>query len=100
MAAASACANSCFGSSLHFARDALGLGADDPRPLTVTGGLPYHGGPASNYMGHSIATMADVLRADPGSLGLVSGVGMHMTKHVFGCYSTEPAPLRPPDGVF
>ena len=88
---------SCFGSSLHFARDALAIGADDPRPLTVTGGLPYHGGPASNYMGHSIATMVDVLRADPGSLGVVSGVGMHMTKHVYGCYSTEPGPLRPPD---
>ncbi|GMU79768.1 MAG: acetyl-CoA acetyltransferase [Acidimicrobiia bacterium] len=88
---------SCFGSSLHFARDALGLGADDPRPLTVTGGLPYHGGPASNYMTHSITTMVDVLRADPGSYGLVSGVGMHMTKHVFGLYSTDPGPVRPPE---
>ena len=87
---------SCFGSSLNFARDALGLGLDDARPLTVTGGLPYHGGPASNYMTHSLATMVDVLRHDAGSLGLVSGVGMSMTKHVFGCYSTEPGPLRPP----
>jgi acetyl-CoA C-acetyltransferase len=81
---------SCFGSSVNFARDALGIAPDDPRPLTVTGGLPYHGGAGSDYMTHSIATMADVLRGDPGSLGLVSGVGMHMTKHVFGVYSTEP----------
>jgi acetyl-CoA C-acetyltransferase len=88
---------SCFGSSLNFARDALGLGADDPRPLTVTGGLPYHGGAGSNYMTHSIATMVDVLRADPASAGLVSGVGMHMTKHVYGVYCTEPGPTAPPD---
>ena len=88
---------SCFGSSLNFATDALGLGADDPRPLTVTGGLPYHGGAGSNYMTHSIAAMVDVLRADPGAYGLVSGVGMHMTKHVYGVYCTEPGPTTPPD---
>ena len=87
---------SCFGSSLNFARDAMGIAPGDARPLTVTGGLPYHGGPASNYMGHSIATMADVLRADPGAYGLVSGVGMAMTKHVYGLYSTEPGPVGPP----
>ncbi len=48
---------------------------------------------------HSIATMLDVLRGDPGSLGMVSGVGMHMTKHAFGLYSTAPPPggcVRPP----
>jgi acetyl-CoA C-acetyltransferase len=90
---------SCFGSSLNFGRDALGIGDDDARPLTVTGGLPYHGGAGSNYMTHSIATMADVLRRDPGSYGLVSGVGMHMTKHVFGLYSSEPGTVTPPDQV-
>ncbi|MGZ7017993.1 MAG: acetyl-CoA acetyltransferase [Acidimicrobiia bacterium] len=86
---------SCFSSSVNFARDALGLGADDPRPLTVTGGLPYHGGAGSDYLTHSIATMARVLRDDPGALGVVSGVGMHMTKHVYGVYSTEPGPGAP-----
>jgi acetyl-CoA C-acetyltransferase len=39
--------------------------------------------------------MARVLREDPGSLGMVSGVGMHMTKHVFGVYSTEPGSAAP-----
>src|SRR5262249_4250402 len=87
---------SCFASSLHFACDALGLSPDDTRGLTVTGGLPYHGGPASGYLTHSIAAMVDRLRADPGALRLLSGVGMHMTKHVYGCYSTEPGPLAPP----
>jgi acetyl-CoA C-acetyltransferase len=87
---------SCFASSVNFARDALGIGGDDARPLTVTGGLPYHGGAGSDYLTHSIATMARVLREDPGSLGLVTGVGMHMTKHVYGVFSTEPGSAAPP----
>jgi acetyl-CoA C-acetyltransferase len=90
---------SCFPSSLHFAADALGIGPTDGRGLTVTGGLAYHGGPASGYLTHSIAAMVETLRADPGALGLVSGVGMHMTKHVFGVYSTEPRDLVPPPAV-
>ncbi|HUZ44081.1 MAG TPA: hypothetical protein VMU63_06720 [Acidimicrobiales bacterium] len=81
---------SCFGSSLSFACDALGVAPDDGRGLTVTGGLPFAGGPGSGYMLHSTAAMVDVLRADPGSAGLVSGVGMHMTKHAFGVWSTQP----------
>jgi acetyl-CoA C-acetyltransferase len=88
---------SCFASSLHFACDALGVRVDDPRGVTVTGGLPYHGGPASGYLTHSIAAMVERLRADPDAGGLVSGVGMHMTKHVFGVYSAEPRPVAPPD---
>ena len=88
---------SCFASSVGFALDALGITADDPRPLTVTGGLPYHGGPASNYLTHSVAAMVETLRADPGAVGLVSGVGMHMTKHAFATYSTVPGRIVPPD---
>ncbi len=84
---------SCFASSVNFMRDALGITPTDPRPLTVTGGLPYHGGAGSDYLTHAIAQMTRVLRADPGSSGLVTGVGMHMTKHAAGVYST-----RPPDG--
>ena len=85
---------SCFASSVHFACDALGI---DPlsRPITVTGGLPFAGGAGSDYMTHSIAAMAETLRSDPGSFGLVSGVGMHMQKHVFGVYSTTPGEVQP-----
>ena len=83
---------SCFASSVCFALDALGVGEDDARAaaVTQTGGLPYHGGPGSNYMTHSLAAMAETLRADPGSCGIVSGVGMHMQKHAYGVWSTKP----------
>lgn len=94
---------SCFPSSVSFALDALGVSSDDARaPFTVTGGLPYFGGAGSCYLVASLAAMADVLVADPGSLGMATGVGMHMTKHVAGLWSTTPpAPgasvLAPPD---
>jgi acetyl-CoA C-acetyltransferase len=88
---------SCFASSVCFALDALGIPEGDPRAaaVTQTGGLPYHGGPGSNYMTHSLAAMAETLRRDPGSCGLVSGVGMHMQKHAYGVWSTAPG-TRPP----
>ena len=88
---------SCFASSALFAADALGIDPLGDRELTVTGGLPYHGGPASNYTTHAIAEMVSRLRGQSGSYGLVSGVGMHMTKHVWAVYGTEPGALRPPD---
>lgn len=84
---------SCFGSAVQFATDALGLAPDDPRPISVTGGLPYHGGPSSNYMGHSISHLVDELRSGRHSTGLVTGVGMHMTKHVAAVWSTRPGPV-------
>ncbi len=88
---------SCFSAALGFATDALGIGCDDIRPLTCTGGLPYHGGPSSNYMSHSIGRVVDELRNRPGEFGLVNGIGMHMTKHVVACYSTTPGPSCMPD---
>lgn len=90
---------SCFASSLLFATDALGIDPLGDRDLTVTGGLPYHGGPASNYTTHAIAETVSRLRGQSRSYGLVSGVGMHMTKHVWTVYGTEPGALRPPDYI-
>jgi acetyl-CoA C-acetyltransferase len=84
---------SCFASSVCFALDSLGLAEDDGRGVTQTGGLPYHGGPGSNYVTHSLAAMAETLRGDPGSYGAVSGVGMHMQKHAYGVWSTVPGPF-------
>src|SRR5690606_39155070 len=83
---------SCFPSAVEIAAHELGLALD--RQLPVTGGLSFAGGPWNNYVMHSIATMADVLREDPGSVGLVSANGGFITKHAFGVYSTEP----PADG--
>lgn len=79
---------SCFPSAVQIGANALGV--DLARPLTVTGGLAFAGGPGNSYANHSIATMADVLRADPGAVGLTTAVGWYMTKHSIGVYSTTP----------
>ncbi|MFI6597813.1 acetyl-CoA synthetase [Nonomuraea sp. NPDC050536] len=88
---------SCFAIALRQACDAIGLDPYDPRGLTVTGGLPYAGGPSSDYVLHSTATMAGLL-PQQGGHGLVTAVGMHLTKHAYAVWSTEPGG-RPGDGT-
>lgn len=85
---------SCFPSAVQIAAKELGLGSGvgADRPLTVTGGLSFAGGPWNNYVSHSIAAMVDRLRADEGSFGLVTANGGFLTKHAFGIYSTTPPP--------
>jgi acetyl-CoA C-acetyltransferase len=79
---------SCFPSAVQIGAAEIGLGLD--RPLTVTGGLCFAGGPWNNYVTHSIATMVGALRDDPGALGLVTANGGYVTKHALGLYSSEP----------
>jgi len=79
---------SCFPSAVQVAVQELGLPAG--RTLTVTGGLTFAGGPWNNYVMHSIATMVERLRENPGARGLVTANGGYLTKHSFGVYSTTP----------
>jgi acetyl-CoA C-acetyltransferase len=84
---------SCFPAAVELGMDALGLrgpGGGDHRPLTVTGGLAFAGGPVNNYPTHAIAAMVDACRADPGSVGYVGALGWYATKHAVGLYSTTP----------
>lgn len=81
---------SCFPVAVEISAAALGLTLDDPRPFTVTGGHAYFGGPGNNYTSHSIVTMAQHLRDDPGSMGLTTGLGWYVTKHSIGLWSTAP----------
>ncbi|MBI5609186.1 MAG: acetyl-CoA acetyltransferase [Deltaproteobacteria bacterium] len=83
---------SCFPIAVSaVAQDGLGLAPDDPRGLTVTGGLPYFGGPGNNYAMHAIAEMVVQLRARPGAFGLVGANGGFLSKYSAGVYSTAPA---------
>jgi acetyl-CoA C-acetyltransferase len=79
---------SCFPSAVQIGAQELGLSLD--RRLTVTGGLCFAGGPGNNYVTHSIASMVDTLRGDPGSNGLVTALGWYLTKHAMAVYSTTP----------
>jgi acetyl-CoA C-acetyltransferase len=82
---------SCFPVAVEMACEMLGLDESDPRGLTVTGGLPYAGGPGNNYTLHALVSMVERLRAAPGSLGLVTGNGWYLTKHsALVCSTTAP----------
>jgi acetyl-CoA C-acetyltransferase len=85
---------SCFPIAVFNVRDGLGMDADDPRPLTVTGGLPYFGGAGNNYSMHAIAAMIRRLRDNPGQHGLVAANGGFLSKYSVGVYSARPAPWR------
>ena len=83
---------SCFPIAVQVAAAEIGL--DTQRPLTVTGGLTFGGGPLNNYVMHSIARMHKLLRGDPGTRGLITANGGYLTKHAFGVYSTQ-EPAKP-----
>ncbi|HYC00786.1 MAG TPA: acetyl-CoA acetyltransferase [Candidatus Limnocylindrales bacterium] len=83
---------SCFPVAVELACEALGISEIDPRGLTVTGGLPYFGGPGNNYSTHAIASMVQRLREKPGSKGLVTANGWYLTKHAAGVYASAPRP--------
>ncbi|MEM7459689.1 MAG: acetyl-CoA acetyltransferase [Pseudomonadota bacterium] len=81
---------SCFPCAVYSSTAALGIDPyTDPRSLTVTGGLPFSGGPGNNYSMHAIAAMADRLRAQPGAFGLVLANGGWLSKEAVGVWSTE-----------
>jgi acetyl-CoA C-acetyltransferase len=85
---------SCFPIAVFNICDELGLRPDDPRGLTLTGGLPFFGGAGNNYSMHAIASLVRWLRAHPGAKGLVGANGGFLSKYSVGVYSTEPAAWR------
>jgi acetyl-CoA C-acetyltransferase len=83
---------SCFPIAVFNVRDGLGLKADDPRPLTLTGGLPFFGGAGNNYSMHAIAALVRRLRQSPGAKGLIGANGGFLSKYSVGVYGTAPRP--------
>jgi acetyl-CoA C-acetyltransferase len=81
---------SCFPIAVELAMEAVCMQLGDPRGFSVTGGLPFAGGPANNYVTHSIAAMTSRLRAHPGDFGMTTGLGWYFTKHAAAIYSTQP----------
>jgi acetyl-CoA C-acetyltransferase len=81
---------SCFPFPVFVMCEALGLDPDDPRGLTLTGGLPYFGGPGNSYSLHGIAETVHEMRDNPGRFGFVGANGGIMSKYSVGIYSTTP----------
>jgi acetyl-CoA C-acetyltransferase len=83
---------SCFPAAVKSAAEGLGLAKD--RTLTVTGGMPFAGGPLNNYVFQATCRAADLLRAGASSTALVSCVSGLYTKQGFTIWSAVP-PARP-----
>lgn len=80
----------CFPAVVEISCKTLGI---DPlqRQLTVTGGLPYYGGPGSAFSLHSAVQMMSMLRQHPGASGMLIAHGWYMAKESVGIYSTTPS---------
>ena len=81
---------SCFPIAVLAACDALGIPWDGDQELTLTGGLPFFGGPGNSYSMHAIAEVYQQLLTRPGKFGLVSANGGYLSKQSVGIYSTIP----------
>ena len=79
---------SCFPIAVRTQALELGLGPD--RPLTVTGGMTFAGGPLNNYVLQSTAAMAARLRADPAAIGMVTAISAMITKQGVTLWSCQP----------
>ena len=80
---------SCFPSAVEISAAELGIALDDPRGLTLTGGLPFFGGPGNNYSMHAIASLLPLLRKNRSDFGLITANGGYLTKHATGIYSAQ-----------
>ena len=79
---------SCFPIAVTGACEHLGIDAESGRALTLTGGLPYFGGPGNNYSLHAIAEVVQRLRGQREQHALVAANGGYLSKHSVGVYST------------
>jgi acetyl-CoA C-acetyltransferase len=79
---------SCFPVAVRIQARELGFSLD--QSLTETGGMAFAGGPLNNFVLQSLVRMAEVLRSDRGSLGLLTAVSGILTKQGFTTWSTEP----------
>jgi acetyl-CoA C-acetyltransferase len=78
---------SCFPSAVRIQMREMNIARD--RPVTVTGGMTFAGGPLNNFVLQAMVRMAEVLRAEPGSAGLVTAVSGIVTKQGVSVWSTQ-----------
>ena len=81
---------SCFPSAVQIAQKELSLDSNDKRSLTVTGGLPYFGGPGNAYTMFSTSEIVKKLRSNPNEYGMVTANSWFLTKHAINIFSCKP----------
>lgn len=79
---------SCFPAAVQVQARALGLPLD--RPLTVSGGMTFGGGPLNSSVLQALVPFAAELRARPDATGLVTSVSGMLTKAGGSTWSASP----------
>jgi len=79
---------SCFPVAVQMFTEALGL--SETQDKTVTGGMPFAGGPLNNFLIHSTAQVLAKIRQNTSEVGLVTGVSGLMTKQSMALWAKEP----------
>jgi acetyl-CoA C-acetyltransferase len=82
----------CFPIAPRLSAAMLGLDPATTRPLTVTGALPWFGGPGNDYATHAIAATMERLRSERDAHGLIHALGWNFTKHALAVYGGAPPP--------
>lgn len=80
---------SCFPCAVETVCEVIGLPIDGSKTLTVTGGLPFFGGPGNNYSMHALAEMVVRLRGTT-QRALVTVNGGLLSKHAAAVLSNMP----------
>ena len=78
---------SCFPAAIKMFTKSLEL--DSEIPKTVTGSMPYAGGPLNSFVIHSTVKMIQKIRALEVKYGLITGVSGMMTKQSFCVWGKE-----------
>ena len=78
---------SCFPAAVKMFSKSLELGSEIPK--TITGSMPYAGGPLNSFVIHSTVKMIQKIRALEARHGLVTGVSGMMTKQSFCVWGKE-----------
>jgi acetyl-CoA C-acetyltransferase len=81
---------SCFPCSVTIAGQMIGIPENDTRPLALTGGLAFFGGPGNNYSLHAVATLAEAISSGEYDNGMITSLGWFMHKNAVGIYSSLP----------
>jgi acetyl-CoA C-acetyltransferase len=81
---------SCFPSIVEITMNEIGINEEDPRDLTITGGLPFYGAPLSSYSLLAIINTFDAIRTDPSLKVMVVANGGFNTKQSIGVYGSQP----------
>ncbi|MGR8947882.1 MAG: hypothetical protein ACU84Q_07540 [Gammaproteobacteria bacterium] len=81
---------SCFPVAVESYAQALNIPSTDD--WSFTGGMPFAGGPFNNFVLHTVAQLAQRLRRNAHSRGMVTTVSGILTKQGFAIWGGEPNP--------